>query len=138
MPETITDIFFGGWRGVFNAAVIGGLAYLGFIALLHAFGKAMLMKASAASLVMTTALGSGLATIVLVEKISLIDGLASFTTIMALQTAFIGASAHSKGQLGGYPAVVIRLYISHVPHVMLAGVQGAVGGIIRIEMASGR
>jgi uncharacterized membrane protein YcaP (DUF421 family) len=95
MTEAVTQMFFGGWQGIFHAAVIGGLAYVGFIVLLHFFGKAMLMETSAASLVMTTALGSGLASIVLVEKISLVEGLAGFAMIMALQTAFIWASAHS-------------------------------------------
>jgi uncharacterized membrane protein YcaP (DUF421 family) len=96
MLDLGAPVFFGGWAGLFHAAVIGGLAYLGFILLLHAFGKAMLLETSAASLVVTTALGSGLAAIVLVEKISLVEGLTGFFTIMLLQTTFIWASARSK------------------------------------------
>lgn len=92
-----TPIFFGGWTGIVHAALIGGLAYLGFIVLLHLFGKAMLLETSASSLVMTTALGSGLASIVLVDKISLVEGLAGFLMIMLMQTGFIWASARSRG-----------------------------------------
>ena len=92
---TVTELFFGSWEGILHALIIGGLAYLGFIALLL-FGKAMLMEASPSSLVMTASLGSGLAAIVLVQSIGIFEGLVGFFIIMLVQTVFVHLSKISE------------------------------------------
>ena len=64
--------------------------------LLLLFGKGMLMEASPLSLVMTASLGSGLATIVLVQSVGIFEGLVGFFIIMLIQTFFVHTSKASS------------------------------------------
>lgn len=97
---TLTELFFGSWEGILHVVVIGGLAYLGFIALLLLFGKGMLMEASPSSLVVTASLGSGLAAIVLVQSIGIFEGLVGFFIIMLVQTGLVHLSNGSEQARG--------------------------------------
>lgn len=80
-----SQILFSGWEGVLRTIVIGVLAYVVLILLLRASGKRTLSKMNAFDLVVTVALGSTLATILLSPGVALAEGAAAFATLIGLQ-----------------------------------------------------
>ncbi|AQU80568.1 MULTISPECIES: YetF domain-containing protein [Planococcus] len=75
---------------------VGFLAYVGLIILLRASGKRTLTKLNAFDLVVTVALGSTLATILLDSSISLLEGMTAFALLIFLQYLLTFFSVHSK------------------------------------------
>jgi uncharacterized membrane protein YcaP (DUF421 family) len=78
-------MFFDNWFGLLRAVVVGSLAYAGLILLLRASGKRTLAKMNAFDLVVTVALGSTLATVLLSERVALVEGLAGLGVLILLQ-----------------------------------------------------
>lgn len=64
---------------------VGFLAYVGLVLFLRISGKRTLTKLNAFDLVVTVALGSTLATILLDSNISLLEGLTAFGLLIAMQ-----------------------------------------------------
>ncbi|WP_203333852.1 DUF421 domain-containing protein [Planococcus beigongshangi] len=64
---------------------VGLLAYIGLVVFLRISGKRTLTKLNAFDLVVTVALGSTLATILLDSNISLLEGLTAFALLIAMQ-----------------------------------------------------
>lgn len=89
-------MFFNGWEGIERTLIVGTLAYIGLILLLRISGKRTLSKMNAFDLVVTVALGSTLATILLSEKIALSEGLAAFFLLIGLQYIIAWLSVRSK------------------------------------------
>ena len=58
-------MFFDGWTGIVRVLVVGTLAYLGLVAWLRVTGKRTVSKWNAFDLIVTIALGSTLATVLL-------------------------------------------------------------------------
>ena len=79
--------FFNGWSGVARTLVVGALAYVALVAFLRVSGKRTLAKMNAFDLVVTVALGSTLATILLNKQVALLEGLAAFLALIGLQYA---------------------------------------------------
>jgi uncharacterized membrane protein YcaP (DUF421 family) len=77
--------FFDSWSGIARVLIVGALAYAGLVALLRVSGKRTLTKMNAFDLVVTVALGSTLATILLSPDVPLATGLAAFCLLIALQ-----------------------------------------------------
>ena len=75
---------------------VGFLAYIGLIIFLRISGKRTLTKLNAFDLVITVALGSTLATILLDSSISLLEGLTAFALLILLQYVITFFSIHSK------------------------------------------
>ncbi len=73
---------------------VGFFAYIGLIILLRFSGKRTLTKLNAFDLVITVALGSTLATILLNNSISLLEGLTAFALLILLQYVFTMLSVH--------------------------------------------
>ena len=84
-------MFFDTWWDLVRIVVVGTLAYCGLVLMLRLSGKRTLSKMNAFDLVVTVALGSTLATILLNKDISLAEGLVAFALLCALQyvVAFI-------------------------------------------------
>lgn len=82
-----TTIFFQGWDGPLRILIIGPLAYGALIAILRLTGKRTLSKLNAFDLVITVALGSVLATIILNKDTPLIEGLTAMLVLVLLQLA---------------------------------------------------
>lgn len=80
-------MFFDNWYGLGRAAVVGVLAYAGLILLLRVTGKRTLSKMNAFDLVVTVALGSTLATVLLTEDVALLEGLTGLAVLVLLQFA---------------------------------------------------
>lgn len=64
-------MFFNAWSDIGRVLVVGGLAYAGLVLLLRLTGKRTLSKMNAFDLVVTVALGSTLATILLSKDVAL-------------------------------------------------------------------
>lgn len=88
-------IFFDGWQGIWRTALVGVLAYLALVALLRVSGKRTLSKMNAFDLVVTVALGSTLATILLSSDVALAEGLTAFAVLILLQYAIAWLSVRS-------------------------------------------
>ena len=68
-----------------RTVTVGVLAYVGLVAFLRIAGKRVLTKLNAFDLVVSVALGSTLATILLDANISLLEGLLAFAILIGLQ-----------------------------------------------------
>lgn len=78
-------MFFDTWFGLLRVLVVGTLAYAALVLLLRVSGKRTLAKLNAFDLIVTVALGSTLATVLLSESVALIEGLAAFALLAGLQ-----------------------------------------------------
>lgn len=79
------DMFFSGWATLGRTAVIGFLAYVVLIVFLRVSGKRTLSKMNAFDFVVTVALGSTLATILLNRDVALAEGALAFALLIGLQ-----------------------------------------------------
>lgn len=78
-------MWFDDWQGVWRVLVLGTTSYVILIAMLRFSGKRSVAKMSAFDLVVTVALGSILATILLSESVALARGITAFFLLLALQ-----------------------------------------------------
>ncbi|WP_163849351.1 DUF421 domain-containing protein [Pseudooceanicola aestuarii] len=81
------DMFFQGWGGVLRVLIVGTLAYGWLVLLLRVSGKRTLAKLNAFDLVVTVAIGSTLASILLSNSIALAEGITALTLLVGLQYA---------------------------------------------------
>ena len=79
--------FFDTWLALGRTAVVGVLAYLALVFLLRISGKRTLSKMNAFDLVVTVALGSTLATVLLSKNVALANGVLAFALLIGLQFA---------------------------------------------------
>ena len=91
------DAFLAPWSDLLRIVVVGALAYAGLVAFLRVTGKRTLTKLNAFDLVVTVALGSTLATILLSRDVALAEGLVAFATLILLQWLVTFASVRSRG-----------------------------------------
>lgn len=83
MPEFL----FNGWFPLGRTLVLGLFAYLGLVLMLRASGKRTLSKMNAFDLIVTVALGSTMATVVLSRDVSLAQGLLALALLILMQFA---------------------------------------------------
>lgn len=88
-------MFFDNWSGLLRVVVVGTLAYAALVALLRVSGKRTLSKLNAFDLVVTVALGSTLATVLLSKSVALAEGLVAFALLVGLQWAVATLSVRS-------------------------------------------
>lgn len=93
---SIDKMLFQGWSDLARTAIVGVLAYLMLVLLLRVSGKRTLSKMNAFDLVVTVALGSILATILLSEDVALAEGVLAFIVLIGLQFVIAWLSVHSK------------------------------------------
>ena len=91
-----TKMLFGGWEGLVRTAVVGVCAYVALIVLLRVSGKRTLSKMNAFDLIVTVALGSVLATVLLSKDTALAQGILAFALLISLQYAITSLSVRSK------------------------------------------
>ena len=68
------QMFFDGWSGPLRVLAVGTCAYAALVLLLRCSGKRTLSKMNAFDLVVTVALGSTLATVLLSKGVALAEG----------------------------------------------------------------
>ncbi|MGM8229082.1 DUF421 domain-containing protein [Cellvibrio sp. ARAG 10.3] len=88
-------MFFDGWYDVVRVFMVGILAYAALVFLLRISGKRTLSKMNAFDLIVTIALGSTLATVLLSKEVALIEGVAAFMMLIGLQYIITWASVRS-------------------------------------------
>lgn len=96
LPQLCQLLFHNGFDPLVRIGVFGFLAYVTLIVLLRASGKRTLSKMNAYDLVVTVALGSTLATILLNASISLTEGILAFLVLIGLQYAAAWLAVRSK------------------------------------------
>ena len=89
-------MFFDSWSGLLRVVVVGVLAYTGLVLLLRVSGKRTLSKMNAFDLVITVALGSTLATVLLSESVALAEGLLALALLVFVQFAVTWSSVRSS------------------------------------------
>lgn len=103
-------IFFSGWDSLLRILVVGVLAYVVLVAFLRLSGKRTLSKMNAFDLVVTVALGSTLATVLLNKDVALAEGALAFALLIGLQFAVTWSSVRARW---------IRLLVTGEPRMLL-------------------
>lgn len=85
-------MFFDSWGSLGRILVVGVLAYVALVVLLRISGNRTLTKLNAFDLVVTVALGSTLATILLSSEVSLTEGILALALLVGLQYAVTWSS----------------------------------------------
>jgi hypothetical protein len=78
-------MWFDAWRELVRVLLVGAVAYVFLVVLLRVSGKRTLAKLNAFDLVVTVALGSTLATILLSADVSWSEGVLALVLLVALQ-----------------------------------------------------
>lgn len=90
------DVLFSGWSALGRTLVVGVAAYAALVVILRISGKRTLSKMNAFDLVVTVALGSTLATILLSKDVALAEGVLALGLLVALQWVIAWSSARSR------------------------------------------
>lgn len=104
------QIFFDNWNSLFRTALIGVLAYISLVLLLRVSGRRTLSKMNAFDLVVTVALGSTLATVLLSQDVSLAQGVLAFALLIGMQFIVTWSSVRVrwvKKLVTGEPALLL-------------------------------
>lgn len=88
-------MFFDNWTNIARVVIVGVLAYAALIFVLRISGKRTLSKMNAFDLIVTVALGSTLATVLLSKDVALAEGITAFLTLIALQFVIAWLSVRS-------------------------------------------
>ena len=78
-------MFFDSWAALGRVLVIAPIAYIALVLMLRISGKRTLTKLNAFDLVVTVALGSTLATVLLSKSVSLAEGVLALALLITLQ-----------------------------------------------------
>lgn len=89
-------MFFDSWTGLLRVVVVGTLAYGALVFALRVSGKRTLSKMNAFDLVITIALGSTFATVLLSKSVALAEGVLAFAVLISLQFVATWLSVRSS------------------------------------------
>ena len=90
------NVFFDSWESTVRIVIITVLAYAVLIVMLRVSGKRTLSKMNAFDFVVTVALGSTLATVILSKSVALLDGALAFFMLIFLQFCITWLSVRYK------------------------------------------
>jgi uncharacterized membrane protein YcaP (DUF421 family) len=90
-------MFFDSWTGLGRVLLVGTFAYVALVAILRISGKRTLTKLNAFDLVVTVALGSTLATVLLSKDVALAEGVLAMVLLVFLQFMITWPSVRSAG-----------------------------------------
>ncbi len=88
-------MFFDSWSGLGRVLIVGVFAYGALVLILRVSGKRTLSKMNAFDFVVTIALGSTLATILLSKDVALAEGLLALALLIGLQFVITWLSVRS-------------------------------------------
>lgn len=91
-----SSVFFQQWGNLIRVIVVGVLSYAALVLVLRVSGKRTLSKMNAFDLIVTVALGSTLATIILSKDVALLEGLVAFGVLIGLQYVVTWSSVRSQ------------------------------------------
>src|SRR5690606_31542181 len=89
-------MFFSSWTDLARVLIVGTLAYVALVIMLRVSGKRTLTKLNAFDLIVTIALGSTLATVLLSKDVSLAEGVLALALLIALQWIAAWLSVRSR------------------------------------------
>ncbi len=89
-------MFFESWFSLFRIIVVGAAAYAVLVVFIRIFGKRTLSKMNAFDFVVTVALGSTLATVLLSKDVVLVEGLVALFLLCGLQFVVAYLSVRSR------------------------------------------
>lgn len=89
-------MLFDDWSAIGRTLLVGVAAYVGVIVFVRLAGKRSLAKLNAFDLIITVALGSTLATILLSRDVALAEGLVAFALLIGLQFVITWLSVRSR------------------------------------------
>lgn len=92
----MNQIFFDSWESLIRTFLITLMSYVLLIVLLRSSGKRTLSKMNAFDFIVTIALGSTLATVMLSKDVALADGALAFFLLISLQYLISYLSARNK------------------------------------------
>lgn len=104
------QLLFGSWAALGRTALIGILAYATLVVFLRLSGRRTLSKMNAFDLVVTVALGSTLATVLLNKDVSLAQGVIAFALLIGMQFAVTWSSVRTpwvRRTVTGEPALLL-------------------------------
>lgn len=90
------SMLFSGWESLLRTLVVGMLAYVSLVVFLRISGKRTLSKMNAFDLVVTVALGSTLATVLLSKDVALAEGALAFALLIGLQFVVTWSSVRAR------------------------------------------
>ncbi len=89
-------MFFDDWAGLVRGVVVGVCAYLSLLVVLRVSGKRTLAKLNAFDFVVTVALGSTLATVLLSSDVALAEGVVAMVLLASMQFLVAWLSVRSR------------------------------------------
>jgi uncharacterized membrane protein YcaP (DUF421 family) len=89
-------LFFDNWESIFRTFIITVLAYFALIFILRISGKRTLSKMNAFDFIVTIALGSTLATVLVNKSVALADGILALSLLVGLQYLITFLAVRSK------------------------------------------
>lgn len=110
MNET-ANVFFDSWEGLGRVLLLGIPAYVALVLILRISGKRTLTKLNAFDLVVTVALGSTLATVLLSKNVALAEGVVALGLLVLLQYAITWGSvrlAWFRGLVKSEPTLLMH------------------------------
>ena len=91
----MNDVFFSSWAVLARTVLLGVLAYVSLLVLLRISGKRTLSKMNAFDLIVTVALGSTLASVLVSRNVDLVQGVAAFALLIVCQFIITWLSVRS-------------------------------------------
>lgn len=92
----IENVFFSNWESLVRTFIVGLLGYFALILILRISGKRTLSQMKEFDFIVTVALGSTLATVLLSKDVSLADGTLALAMLISLQYLLAYLSLRSK------------------------------------------
>lgn len=90
------SLFFDNWHSIVRTLIIGVLAYISLILMLRVSGKRTLSQMKEFDFIVTVALGSTLATVLLSKDVTLSSGVTALALLILLQYVLAATSVRSK------------------------------------------
>jgi uncharacterized membrane protein YcaP (DUF421 family) len=92
----LENVFFNGWETLLRTLVVGVMAYAVLVVFLRVLGTRTLSKMNAFDLIVTVALGSTLANVLLDANVALAEGALAFALLIGLQFAVTWSSVRAQ------------------------------------------
>lgn len=105
-------MWFDSWAEMLRVPIVGSVSYVALIVLLRVSGKRTLAQLNAFDFIVTVALGSTLATILLSSDVAFFEGITALVLLAGLQFVVAWASAHLPGARAAVTAGPVALLVS--------------------------
>lgn len=114
-------LLFESWSGLLRVLVVGVAAYAMLVVILRISGKRTLSKMNAFDLVVTVALGSTLATVLLDRSVPLAEGVSALALLVLLQYVLTWSAVRSRtveNVVKSEPTLLVRegIFLDHAMH----------------------